>query len=97
MAHSLVGNSSSTTKIAIRPLTSKTNHLQLSEGDASSGIFNTQKHVLEDKIEYDCEDGFPLFADALPWNIEEEDHHVDKEGAPNRCALKLSEVLLELH
>ena len=95
VTHPHVGSLSLIRKSGNYPLVGKTN-VQSSRGDASSGIATIQEHILEEKIEFDRKDGFPSLDDALPWNNEEEDHHVDEEGAPDRCML-LYEELRKLH
>jgi hypothetical protein len=62
--------------------------VQSSRGLASSGVATSQKQILDDRND--------VGNDALHWNNEEEDHHVDEEGAPDRCVLKLYEKLHEL-
>jgi hypothetical protein len=92
VTHPHVGSLSSIRKTANGSLAGKTNVLS-SRGNASSGVATSKEKILEDKIEDYCND---VGNDALHWNNEEEDHHVDEEGAPDRCVLKLYEELREL-
>ncbi len=91
MTHPHVGSLSSLRKTANGPLDGETN-VQSSRGHASSGIATSQDQILDDKID----DRNDVANDALHWNNEEEDHHVDEEVAHDRCVLKLYEELHEL-
>jgi hypothetical protein len=91
VTHPHVGSLSSIRKTANGPLAGETN-VQSSRGHASSGIATSQEQILEDKID----DRNDVGNDALHWNNEAEYHHVDEEGAPDRCVVKLYEELHEL-
>ncbi len=91
VTHPHVGSFSSIWKTANGPLAGERN-VQSSRGHASSGIATSQEQILDDKLD----DRNDVGNDALHWNNEEEDHHVDEEGAPDQCVLKLYEKLHEL-